>query len=458
MNNLKYIILFLLTAILSASCDEFLDERPSKDIVVPSSAEDLDAILNFLDQMNVGDGLGLIFSDDLTIPDAAWAGLGELEQLGYQWKMELSNAQGNLESWSSPYSKIFRVNVVLEESNSITPQSPDEEQRLEEIKARAKFLRAFHYFDLMELFAHPMLNDSDLEKPSIPLKLDPSLAEIKGLATSRQVYDQIIKDLTEAAQVLPESNDDVLRPSKAACFGLLARVNLQLSDYQKVLENSEKSLQINADLLDFNSIPELANIPLPRNRYPIPRFNSEVVIHLQSVTYSFQNSAQTFVNSEIYESYEEEDLRKYLYFTGPNPEGKVNFIGHFTGAFQPFKGLTNGELLLMKAESLVRLGNSEEALATLNSFLPYRYRAGAFQPYEITEADEVLDLILTERRKELIYRGLSRWRDLRRFLRDNNWNGPSARIIQGEQFELGTNPENYTMSIPPNERSLNNNL
>ncbi|WPR77500.1 RagB/SusD family nutrient uptake outer membrane protein [Algoriphagus sp. NG3] len=459
MNHIKYTgMIGFLCSLLLVSCDGFLDERPSKDIVVPNTAEDLHAILNVVDQMNAGDGFGLIFSDDLHISDASWVGMGELERKGYQWNMALSNAQGNLDSWSSPYSRIFRINLVLEESLSIISGSAEEEKQLEEIRARAKFLRAYHYFDLLEMFSHPILNEDDLDRHAIPLKLTPSIDEIKGLATSREVFMQIITDLIEAAEVLPESNLDLLRPSKAACYGLLARIYLQLKEYEKVLENVEKSLEIRSDLLDFNTVPELLNIPLPRNTYPIPRFNTEVFMHLQSISYSFQNSAQTFVSPEIYGTYDEDDIRKYLYFSVPNSDGNVNFIGNFSGSFQLFTGITIGELYLMKAEALVRLGNSQEALETLNEFLPSRYLTGTFEPFSINDAGEVLDLVLLERRKELINRGLNRWRDLRRFLGDSGWQGPVGRTIQGELYELGTKPENYRLEIPPNEQSLNNKL
>jgi len=453
----KWLIL-LMTGWFFASCDGFLDERPSKALVVPNTTEDMHAILNVVDQMNAGDGFGLIFSDDLFIPDAAWIGMGELEREGYRWKMELSNATGNLDSWSSPYSRIFRINLVLEESLNIFSQSAEEERRLEEIRARAKFLRAYHYFDLLEMFSHPIVQEGDLDRPAIPLKLTPSMDEIKGLATSREIYGQIISDLNQAAEVLPASNPDLLRPTKAACYGLLARVYLQLNEYQKVLDNTEKSLQIKSELLDFNSVPELSNIPLPRNRYSIPRFNEEVVIHLQSITYSFQNSAQTFIDPGLYHLYGENDLRKFLYFTAPNADGKVNFIGNFSGAFQLFTGITVGELYLMKAEALARLGNSQEALVTLNDFLSSRYLTGSFQPYTIVDPKELLALIILERRKELVYRGLNRWRDLRRYLGDPDWQGPEGRTVQGELYELGRDPENYRLEIPPNEKSLNDKL
>lgn len=450
--------MLLLTGMFLASCESFLDEKPSKDIVVPNTAEDLHAILNAVDQMNVGDGFGMIFSDDLITTDAGWKGMGELERNAYQWKMQLSNAQGNLDSWSSPYSRIFRINVVLEESLAIVPRSAAEKEKLEEIRARAKFLRAFHYFDLLEMFSLPIIQESDLDKPAIPLKLNPSMEEIKGLATSREIYEQIIADLNQAAEVLPDSNPDLLRPTKAACFGLLARVYLQLADYQKVLDNADKSLNIKSKLLDFNKVPELSNIPLPRNRYPIPRFNEEVVIHLQSINYSYQNSALTFVNQEVYGAYDNQDIRRYLYFTAPNSAGNVNFIGNFSGAFQVFSGITVGELYLLKAEALVRLGNADKALETLNDFLPSRYYTGSFQPLDLDDPKEILAAVLLERRKELVFRGLNRWRDLRRFLAEPDWNGPKGRIVEGVLYELGTKPENYRLEIPPNEKNLNGKL
>ena len=181
-------------------------------------------------------------------------------------------------------------------------------------------------------------------------------------------------------------------------------------------------------------------------------------MHLQAGTSSFQFSPLTFIDTTLYGAFEENDIRKYLYFTAPDEEGRVNFVGNFSGSFQVFTGLTTGELHLSKAECQARLGRVEEAIITLNRFLESRYFVGSFIPYEASGSKEVLSKVLMERRKELIYRGLGRWADMRRLLGDADWTGSQVRTIDGIDYKVGTDPLEYIIDIPRNEKKLNGKL
>ena len=449
---------WILSILLMFSCESYLDERPSKSIVVPRTVDDLRSILNAPDIINTGDGFSLVLSDDLYTTDQGWLGYDELSRDGYLWIRQLGNQDGDFYPWSLAYSNIFRTNVVLEEADKLLPASGAERREIEQVRGTALFLRAFHYFDLLQLFSHPIVEDADFEREAIPLKLTPGLEDNQGKASSQEIYMRIIDDLKAASELLPEKEENTLRPSKAACFGLLARVFLQLHRYPEALDFTEDALAIQSELLDFNDIPALSTIPIARNNYPIPRFNEEVVIHFQASLSSYQFSALTFIDPGLYESYEENDIRKYLYFTEPDPEGRVNFVGNFTGSFQLFSGITTGELYLIRAECQARLGMDEQASSTLNTFLDSRYFMGTYEQYHPGDNERVLDKILLERRKELVFRGSSRWRDLRRFLGNSGWSGPYVRSIEGKDYTLGVDPSGYQMNIPANEQALNDKL
>lgn len=458
--KLKLVKLSMVLAILSGvfSCGEFLDEKPSKQIVVPSSIEDLQSILNAVDNINSGDSYGILLSDDIYTTDEGWLGYSEHVREGYIWNMQMSNAQGDVASWSSAYSSIFRFNIVLEESGKIIPEDETERRQLEIIKASALFLRSFNYFELLQMFTHPVLSDADLEREGIPLKLTPDFDDLKGKSTIGEVYGQIIADLNEAAELLPATSEDLLRPSKAACLGLLSQIYLQLGDYEKALEHAEQVLEIKSSLLDYNSIPALEDIPIPLYNYPIPRFNEEVIIHLLTGSQSYMGSFNTFTNREVYGSYEENDIRRYLYFTEPDEAGRVNYLGSYNGNFRIFAGITTAELYLISAESLARLGRDSQAVDRLNALLEARYFEGTFEPLALEAGESVLERVLVERRKELIFRGMRRWADMRRFLRDPDWGGVAPRTIEGVEYKLGLSPENYMLEIPLNEQQRNDAL
>jgi hypothetical protein len=117
-----------------------------------------------------------------------------------------------------------------------------------------------------------------------------------------------------------------------------------------------------------------------------------------------------------------------------------------------FSGLATDEVYLIKAECLARTGNYTQAMNVLNQLLVTRYKSGTFVPIVAANAQEALDTILAERRKELPFRGL-RWSDLRRL----NLEGRNIivnRFVNGENYELLPKSNRYVLPIPENVKVL----
>ena len=118
-----------------------------------------------------------------------------------------------------------------------------------------------------------------------------------------------------------------------------------------------------------------------------------------------------------------------------------------------FSGLATDELFLIKAECLARAGNASGALSTLNDLLRARYAQGTFVDLHADDPQQALRLVLQERRKELVFRGI-RWSDLRRL----NKEGAGivlTRLLNGKTYTLPANSNKYTLPIPPDEIALN---
>ena len=107
-------------------------------------------------------------------------------------------------------------------------------------------------------------------------------------------------------------------------------------------------------------------------------------------------------------------------------------------------------MFLIAAECAARNGDVDKSLTFLNTLLETRWQAGTFVPFEAPDAESALGLILEERRKELIFRGI-RWSDLRRLNRDPRFAKPIQRNIEGESITLEANSSNYLLPIPPLE-------
>jgi hypothetical protein len=108
------------------------------------------------------------------------------------------------------------------------------------------------------------------------------------------------------------------------------------------------------------------------------------------------------------------------------------------------------ELYLIKSECEARLGNVSMAMTDLNTLLVTRWKTGTFIPFTAANADDALPVILTERRKELVMRGV-RWTDLRRLNTDARFASTITHVYNGQVYLLPPNDPKYVWPIPDDE-------
>jgi hypothetical protein len=154
------------------------------------------------------------------------------------------------------------------------------------------------------------------------------------------------------------------------------------------------------------------------------------------------------INPDNQALYDNNDLRKTLFFFKNVSTGNTIWNGDYANGYK-FTGIAVDELYLMRAEGNAKLGNTAPAIADLNTLLVKRYKTGTFTPLTATDATTALNLVLLERRKELICRGL-RWSDIRRL-------GLSVtRTALGVTSTLTAGDSKYTLPIPPYVISASN--
>ena len=100
----------------------------------------------------------------------------------------------------------------------------------------------------------------------------------------------------------------------------------------------------------------------------------------------------------------------------------------------------------MAAECKVRMNKIQEGIGYLNALLVKRWKTGTFVPITANSQVEALDIVLKERRKELLIRGL-RWPDLKRYNRDGA-NITLMRTVKGQTYSLPPNDPRYAIAIP----------
>ncbi len=441
---------------LFAGCRDsaFLNLKPDQALVIPHTLDDLQALLDNERAMN-GEIEGLLPSlgeagaDDYYINPVMFDYMGDMAIRVYQWSDDLNSGGTDVLDWSLPYRCIFYANVVLDGLEDVVP-SPAQQTHWNTLRGSALFYRAFAYYHLAQVFC-PFYEEPAAETAlGLPLRLRADIGEPLSRATLKETYDQIFRDLQEAADLLPATVSVKTRPGKTAVSALLARIYLSMARYPEALQHATAALNGQQELMDYNDL----NTALA---YPVPVFNPEVIFH-STITY-YNTSAYgltvgyglSMADTLLYRSYQPDDLRRTVFFPAT---GSAYFVGSYTGTSYFFGGLAIDELMLIRAECLARQGDAQGAMQQLNDLLVTRWRTGTFHPLVASDAEEALHIVLTERRKELTMRGL-RWSDLRRLNREPRFAKTLVRVIQEKTYTLPPDDPRYVYPIPDMVMDLN---
>ena len=138
--------------------------------------------------------------------------------------------------WVRLYNALSRVNASMALLNKLDDSFALKQQRIAEMK----FLRAYGHFLLKRLYKNiPFVNDENLSAEQYTLLNNRQYTNDEG-------WQQIINDAKAAFDVLPETQADKGRPTKAAAAAFLAKVYLYKA-YRQDDANSNQVTSINQD-------------------------------------------------------------------------------------------------------------------------------------------------------------------------------------------------------------------
>ncbi|WP_287132579.1 RagB/SusD family nutrient uptake outer membrane protein [Bacteroides sp.] len=125
--------------------------------------------------------------------------------------------------WQSSYNGIFRANLLLQNIDKVN--TSDEKKAL--YKAEAKFMRALHYFHLLDFYGGVPLYDETtvVNQEFMNMK--------KPRTTAEETKKFILDDLDEAVNVLPVKwgSSDYGRATRGAAVALRGKVKLYTKDF-----------------------------------------------------------------------------------------------------------------------------------------------------------------------------------------------------------------------------------
>ncbi len=437
------ILLFIFSCM---GCEkDWLDARSDKSIVVPSTIQDLQALMDNTDAMNgnsfgygVLPALGETGADNYTLEDNVWASMSTVYKNAYIWNREIfDGATSN--DWNKPYITVLYANVALEGIAKLDPL-PNQQPERENIRGSALFFRAHAFFHLAQIFAKPYDKETAENDLGIPLRLSSDFSKPTVRSSLKETYERILADLKEAYSLLPETPLYKTRPSKPAVSGLLSRVYLIMGNYQEALNEAERCLKVYDRLMDYNEEAITENLPFKR-------FNEEVIFDASLCSSTALNNH--IVDGQLFQSFNADDLRKTAFFRtiGENLKFKGSYI---RSSAVLFAGIAVDEVYLTLSECYARQDNIESAMRYLDALLLKRWAkkdgASTYTPFQPKDKEEALTIILQERRKELIFRGI-RWMDLRRLNKEGG-NITITRTIKETQYALSALSLLYTYPIP----------
>lgn len=390
------------------------------------------------------------------------------------------------EYWNLAYEKLNNCNMVIDAAEDMSCSDDAEEALRLRVIGECRFLRATYYFMLANLYGRPYSPSTAATQPCVPLKLTPSVDDIEFSRNSvEEVYEQIIKDLDVAEQMLATASEaGIYHANITAVYIFRSRVHLFRQEWDEARRYAQLALNENDVLQDIRNFATTT--------YPISASNPEVIYSngsscLGNVLFQAPGKRGTTtdympvysISDHLKGLYEENDTRLTTYLTTRSDLYARTCTYHkidcSTGSYGKYKdvsdvfSLRTAEAYLNMAEAEARLGNSGEACSWLNKLRQKRIT----NPTDINmSGSELVTFIREERERELCLEG-HRWFDLRRYQVDAEY--PYSPVIEHtmtwykykgnitvpsytQYYRLEPYDDAYTLNIPKSVRDFQNSI
>ncbi|RQO65943.1 RagB/SusD family nutrient uptake outer membrane protein [Pedobacter sp. KBW06] len=325
--------------------------------------------------------------------------------------------------WVTAYDAVYGANAVIEGIEASVSEKLHDEVR-KRLTGEAKFIRAFSYFYLVNFFGEvPMALTIDFNK-TVNMKKTPKA----------EVYAQMIKDLQEAKNLLPDNFSaaagERILPTKWAATALLARVYLYTGDYANAAVQASEVIaqaalfQLPANLNEVflknsqEAIWQLQQGDLPANGKATPEGYT-----LVGNKATIPNNRPFFhMSDELKNDFETNDQRKTAWTWNETAAGKEVYYPYKykVGTYNAREGVMTEYYMVMRLAEQYLIRAEAQALANQSLNLAIadlnviRHRAGLDDLPATLSKPEVILAIEHEKEIELFAEWGHRFFDLKR--------------------------------------------
>lgn len=439
---MKNLLLLLLIScvLLNLSCKRMLD--------VPTPQNQLTTDKVFSDSVSVKSALFSIYvgleNQHYPLSNrylSAYADETQILGVDQSWNQSRLNSGdvANTGNWSNLYSAIYQCNMILEQ---VGPENKLPETFKRQVRSEAKFLRAYCYFYLVNLYGRvPLLTVTAV-----------NTTRVTGQSDSAAVYSRIAADLGEARADLSAAYPGAgrVRANKACAAALLAKVWL----YQRNWQGAESMATEVLNTGSYTPLESVGNAFKATGKEGILQLGSQNGFTTEAGTVIPSSATATagyYFTDSFYASFAPGDLRKTNWIgtagTSRYPYKYKNRVANTT-APENLMILRAAEQYLIRAEARAWLGKLTGAGSAAEDLNVVRQRAG-LPAVQFISLSEALESIADERRHELFFENCDRFLDLKR-------TGRLQSVMQAAKVTW--QPTGKRLPIPLSDLTKNANL
>jgi tetratricopeptide (TPR) repeat protein len=307
-----------------------------------------------------------------------------------------------------------------------------------------------HYFILVNYYADTYEASNAASKLSVPLIESADINAPYKQVTIQEMYDYIINNVTEAIPDLPLKGATIVHGTKGAAYAFLARVYLQMSDYDKALSYADQALAQNNQLFDYpafyttykTQIEQVGVYPSLASPRSYDNIENYIFMHGEQI-YSRRDWPLRVDRAARFETGDAQLASRWKLRT---VGADTYYYGITTGRYNE-GGITTAEVYLIKAECLARKNDLAGAMTTLNAVRVKRIFPASYVALTASSTQEAIGYIRRSKENETLF-GIVAFGDMRRYNKDPQYARTYTKTENGVTVSLKPASPLWTMPFP----------
>jgi tetratricopeptide (TPR) repeat protein len=466
MMNMKKILSFavMITIVFLSGCAKFTDITPKGQNLL-NRASDLDLLLNVNYSGQAYDYIRqtMLINDNYllaeNVPNAI-SGVQSMKKilLTYDETGDRAGLVATDPIYEGLYATISKVaNIVI----TMGDQASGDAQLIKQLKAEAYIIRAFLHYRLVNIYAKAYDPATATSDGGIPYVTDLAFTKLNDKKTVKEVYDNLLSDLDAgiSSGALPNQPKNSMRIGKGFAYGVKAQVLLSMRNYSAALDAVNEALKYNSTLEDHRPLMNIT----PQSARALTRVGISAPDNVfYAFNYNFDPSLLT-ASPEVLTNYETGNIVKdrtntYNYMYGSIyvglPDSPVWLATNYQGNSA---GMTTSDLVLMKAECLIRTGKINEGMDEVNRIRIRRIDPANYVALSATTEAQAMGYLQKTSRIEFIFT-IRNFINIKRWNREGKYRQTITRTVGGKTYSLTPDSKLYIFPFSQSATQFNETL